>query len=221
MPTDKKEMKITYATMSAEQMADLHAALDAAIVAVKKDFGQTYPMMIDGKAVEAGEDVRRRESRSTRAWTLGHFQSGGREHVQQAVAAARAAYPAWSAPAVAGARRVPAQGRRRDPQAPLGAVGAHGLRGRQEPPRVRRRRRGDGRPDRVLLRPGRRSTTASMRQHGHARARRAEHRACCARTACGRSSRRSTSRSRSPAAPPAARSSPATPSSSSRRPTRR
>jgi 1-pyrroline-5-carboxylate dehydrogenase len=96
MPTDKKEMKITYATMSAEQMADLHAALDDAIVEVKKDFGRTYPMMIDGRPVEAGKTFADESPIDTR-WIIGHFQSGGREHVQQAVAAARKAYPAWSA----------------------------------------------------------------------------------------------------------------------------
>ena len=56
METDQKTtMKITYATMGAEQLADVHAALDEAIVEVRKTFGRTYPMMIGGKAVEAGK----------------------------------------------------------------------------------------------------------------------------------------------------------------------
>ena len=38
-----------------------------------------------------------------------------------------------------------------DPHAPLGAVSADGIRGREEPARMRRRRRRSGRPDRVLL----------------------------------------------------------------------
>jgi 1-pyrroline-5-carboxylate dehydrogenase len=96
MPTNSKEMKITYATMSAEQMADLHAALDDAIVQVKKDFGRTYPMMIGGRPVEADKTFADESPIDTR-WIIGHFQSGGREHVRQAVAAARKAYPAWSA----------------------------------------------------------------------------------------------------------------------------
>ena len=41
METDVKatQMKITYSTMSVEQMVDLHSALDAAIVDVKNQFG--------------------------------------------------------------------------------------------------------------------------------------------------------------------------------------
>jgi 1-pyrroline-5-carboxylate dehydrogenase len=96
MATDQTQMKITYATMSAEQMSDLHAALDQAIVQVKKEFGRTYPMMIDGKAVEAGKTFADESPIDTR-WVIGHFQSGGREHVKQAIAAARKASPAWAA----------------------------------------------------------------------------------------------------------------------------
>ena len=57
METDVKaaQMKITYATMSAEQMDDLHKALDQAIAQVKGTFGRTYPMYIDGQPVEAGK----------------------------------------------------------------------------------------------------------------------------------------------------------------------
>ena len=43
----------------------------------------------------------------------------------------------------------------RDPQSPVGALRDHGLRGWQESPRVRRRRRRVGGLDGVLLRPGR------------------------------------------------------------------
>ena len=82
--------KITYSTMSAEQMVDLHSALDAAIVDVRKQFGQTHPMFINGQPVTAGKTFADESPIDTR-WILGHFQSGGREHVKEAVAAARAA----------------------------------------------------------------------------------------------------------------------------------
>ena len=139
METDVKttQMKITYSTMSAEQMVDLHAALDEAIIDVKKQFGQTHPMFINGQPVTAAKTFQDESPIDTR-WILGHFQSGGREHVKEAVAAARAAAPAWAALAVARARREGARRGRRDPQSPVGALGHHGLRGRQEPPRMRR-----------------------------------------------------------------------------------
>src|SRR3970040_1751314 len=100
METDTRaaRMKITYATMSAEQMEDLHAALGDAIAEVKNSFGRTYPMYIAGKAVEAARTFDDSSPIDTR-WLIGHFQSGGREHVRDAVAAARRAYHAWSRPA--------------------------------------------------------------------------------------------------------------------------
>ena len=70
----------------------LHAALDTAIADVKRDFGRTYPMLIDGKHVTAPKTFADESPIDTR-WIIGHFQSGGREHVQQAIAAARKAYP--------------------------------------------------------------------------------------------------------------------------------
>jgi 1-pyrroline-5-carboxylate dehydrogenase len=94
-PDAKTTMKITYATMSAEQMEDLHAALDGAIGEVKGAFGKTYPMVVNGQPVEAGRTFEDTSPIDTR-WVVGHFQSGGREHVREAVRAARAAYPAWS-----------------------------------------------------------------------------------------------------------------------------
>jgi 1-pyrroline-5-carboxylate dehydrogenase len=98
METDVKAtpQKITYATMTAERMSDLHREIDAAIERVQKTFGQTYPMYINGQPVTAGAQFEKRSPIDTRI-VMGRFQQGGREHVRDAVAAARAALPAWSA----------------------------------------------------------------------------------------------------------------------------
>jgi 1-pyrroline-5-carboxylate dehydrogenase len=93
---DKPSQKITYATMTADRMEDLHRELDHAIVRVREDFGRTYPMMIDGRPVEAGSQFDDESPIDTRI-VLGRFQQGGRADVQAAIDAARAAYPAWSA----------------------------------------------------------------------------------------------------------------------------
>src|ERR687893_566955 len=85
--------RITYATMSADP--NLHTEFDAAIARVKGTLGQTYPMYINGQPVTTASQFDDRSPIDTRI-LLGRFQQGGREHVQQAVAAARAAFPGWS-----------------------------------------------------------------------------------------------------------------------------
>ncbi|MDE3156472.1 MAG: aldehyde dehydrogenase family protein [Acidobacteriota bacterium] len=93
--TRRPQMKITYATMSADQMSDLHRELDAAIERVKKDFGRSYPMIIGGKEVRAAAEFEDRSPIDTRI-LIAKLQKGTREHVQEAIAAARAASPAWA-----------------------------------------------------------------------------------------------------------------------------
>ena len=88
------QQRITYATMAADP--NLHVEFDAAIERVKGTLGQTYPMYIAGQAVTASEQFDDRSPIDTRI-LLGRFQQGGREHVQQAIAAARAAAPGWAA----------------------------------------------------------------------------------------------------------------------------
>ena len=85
--------RITYATMSADP--NLHVEFDAAIARVKETLGRTYPLVIGGEEVTAADQFDDRSPIDTRI-LLGRFQQGGREHVQRAVAAARAAAPAWS-----------------------------------------------------------------------------------------------------------------------------
>jgi 1-pyrroline-5-carboxylate dehydrogenase len=89
-------MKITYATMSGEQMEDLHRELDRAIQDVRASFGRSYPLIIDGREVRATAEFEDRSPIDTRI-LLGRFQSASREQVRDAIAAARAAFPAWSA----------------------------------------------------------------------------------------------------------------------------
>jgi 1-pyrroline-5-carboxylate dehydrogenase len=94
--TARNQTKITYATMTAERMEDLHRELDRAIEQVKSSFGRSYPMMIRGGDVRAAGEFDDRSPIDTRI-LLGTFQQGDREHVRSAIAAAKAAFPAWSA----------------------------------------------------------------------------------------------------------------------------
>src|ERR1700686_90785 len=98
MKTDavKPPAKITYATMNADRMEDLHRELDRAIEEVRSTFPRSYPLMIGGREVRGAAEFDDRSPIDTRI-LLGTFQQGSREHVRGAIAAARAAFPAWSA----------------------------------------------------------------------------------------------------------------------------
>jgi 1-pyrroline-5-carboxylate dehydrogenase len=87
--------KVTYATMMADRLDDLHRELDRAVATVKTRFGETYPMYIGGAPVTAAEQFEDRSPIDTRL-VLGRFQRGTREHVRDAVAAAREAHPRWA-----------------------------------------------------------------------------------------------------------------------------
>ena len=88
-------VKITYATMSGDQLEELHGALDAAIPAVQAAFGQTHPMWINGHAVKTVDHFTDTSPIDTRI-VLGQFAKGSALHVRDAINAARAAFPAWS-----------------------------------------------------------------------------------------------------------------------------
>jgi 1-pyrroline-5-carboxylate dehydrogenase len=91
---DKPKMKITYATLSADNQ-ELRTTLDEAIERVKVEWlGREYPMHINGKAVYTEEKLNDVSPINTDL-KLGTFQWGARRHSKEAVAAARAAFPAW------------------------------------------------------------------------------------------------------------------------------
>lgn len=67
---------------------------DSAVGEVKKGFGSTHPMYIDGKAVYAQETLIEKSPIDS-SIVIGKFQKGGREHAIQAVLAAQKAFPSW------------------------------------------------------------------------------------------------------------------------------
>jgi len=89
------QAKITYATISAERMEDLQREFDRAVEQVQKDFGAPHPMFINGRPVTAAGQFDDRSPIDPRV-LLGRFQKGTRDHVRQAIAAARAAFGVWS-----------------------------------------------------------------------------------------------------------------------------
>jgi 1-pyrroline-5-carboxylate dehydrogenase len=97
MATDasKPTTKITYATMTADRMDDLHRELDVAIERVATTFGQRCPLVIGGRQVRSADEFDDRSPIDTRI-LLGRFQNASREQVREAIHAAREAYPGWS-----------------------------------------------------------------------------------------------------------------------------
>ncbi len=86
--------KITY-TSTPEQVASMHAAFDRALEEVNGQLGQTYPLIIGGEE-RSGAKTFEARSPADRDVILGRFAAGTKADVDDAVAAARAAYPAWS-----------------------------------------------------------------------------------------------------------------------------
>jgi 1-pyrroline-5-carboxylate dehydrogenase len=85
--------RITYATMSADN-DELHKLYDQGIETARSWLGQKHPFYVNG---EPREGSGHQEARSPTDGTLiGEFAMATREDVRDAVAAAKAAFPAWA-----------------------------------------------------------------------------------------------------------------------------
>ena len=86
--------KLTYSTMF-DPPAELHQRFDQSLAKIKAALGREHAMLIAGKECSSKDKFEVR-SPINRDWLLGVFQQGGADAVDAAVAAARAAYPAWA-----------------------------------------------------------------------------------------------------------------------------
>lgn len=86
--------KLTYATMF-DPPAHLHAEFEKALARLKAGLGKEYPMWIGGKERGAAERFEDRSPINT-DWLLATFPKGTAQDAADALAAARAAFPAWS-----------------------------------------------------------------------------------------------------------------------------
>ncbi len=91
--TGTPRMKITYATLSADN-EELQSAFDRAVEAARGQLGRTYPMLI-GDERRAGTESFDDRSPIDTDLVVSRFPVGTRQDVRDAVAAARAAFPAW------------------------------------------------------------------------------------------------------------------------------
>jgi 1-pyrroline-5-carboxylate dehydrogenase len=88
------DFKLTYATMF-NPPDELHTGFEKAVETLKTNPGQEYGMFINGKDVFADEKYEDRSPVNT-DWVLAVMQKGDASHADQAVAAAKAAFPKWS-----------------------------------------------------------------------------------------------------------------------------
>ncbi len=85
--------KLTYGTMS-NPPPELHEEFDQALGKLKQNLGKEYPMVINGEKRFADEKHKAYSPINTN-WHLATFQKGTAQDANDAVAAAKAAFPAW------------------------------------------------------------------------------------------------------------------------------
>ena len=93
MTTSPPRMKITYATLSADN-EELQSSFDAALERARANLGQMYPMLIGAEERLTDETFEDRSPIDTEL-IVARFPVGTRKDVQDAIDAARTAYPAW------------------------------------------------------------------------------------------------------------------------------
>ncbi len=93
MAKERKHIKVTYSTLGSPDPL-LHEYFEEDVAALKDNLGKSYRMYINGRWVEGAGSFENRSPINT-DWLLGSFARADAEHVNEAVAAAEAAFPAW------------------------------------------------------------------------------------------------------------------------------
>jgi 1-pyrroline-5-carboxylate dehydrogenase len=93
-PAAGSGFRLTYATMF-DPPAHLHTSFEKALADAKGSLGREHPMWIGGKERAAAERFEDKSPINT-TWLLGSFAKGAAQDGAAALAAARAAFPAWS-----------------------------------------------------------------------------------------------------------------------------
>jgi len=88
-----EKIKVTYSTL-ASPSPRLDELFDEAVERAKSNFGQTFPLFIDGNERHAKETFAKISPVDTNL-TMAYFQKGTEKDAEDAVAAARAAFDGW------------------------------------------------------------------------------------------------------------------------------
>ncbi|MBK8989092.1 MAG: aldehyde dehydrogenase family protein [Chloroflexi bacterium] len=90
----EERIKVTYSTLASPNPR-LHQLYEEAVERAKANFGKNYPLFINGEERFAEKSFAKR-SPINLDWVMGHFQYGTEQDVEDAIAAAKAAFPHWS-----------------------------------------------------------------------------------------------------------------------------
>ena len=91
---ERKHIKVTYSTLASPDPL-LHEYYEEAVAEAKANFGQSFPLYINGENRLADETFAKVSPVDTDL-VMGHFQKGNTQDAEDAIAAAKAAFPAWS-----------------------------------------------------------------------------------------------------------------------------
>ena len=95
MSKQRKHIKVTYSTLGSPDPL-LHEYFEEDVAELKASLGQSYQLYIDGAWRDGAGSFAHRSPINT-DWLLGNFAAASSQQVDQAVAAAKAAFPAWRA----------------------------------------------------------------------------------------------------------------------------
>jgi 1-pyrroline-5-carboxylate dehydrogenase len=90
----QERIKVTYSTLASPNPR-LDELFDEAVARAKANMGQTFPLYINGEE-RAAETTFTKVSPVNKDLVMAHFQKGTAEDANDAVAAAKAAFPTWS-----------------------------------------------------------------------------------------------------------------------------
>jgi 1-pyrroline-5-carboxylate dehydrogenase len=91
---ERKHIKVTYSTLASPDPL-LHEYYDEAVVEAKANFGKTFPLFINGENRFVDETFTKVSPVDTNV-IMGYFQKGTEQDANDAIAAAKATFPAWS-----------------------------------------------------------------------------------------------------------------------------
>ena len=91
--TQERRFKVTYSTLASPD-PELHERYDQAVAGFRADMGHTYPIYINGEERYTDKTFAKTSPTDT-DMVMGYFQMGTAKDANDAVAAAKAAFPAW------------------------------------------------------------------------------------------------------------------------------